>query len=370
MNFYILSIILILVCFVAIRTIHNRRSLILTILIILSIGLYLGVQEETEPTYIKITGNQTNITGSSNILQINKDTFIQCPQDQKIQLSSKPNQTTTTKIVYDPVTNQSYIASNTTNQSHFVCFNPTPGGHIQITTPQLAFFLYTILILGGMTLHGLRNLYSSKIYIYENKYQEELRPISKIADTFRQKGYRWTWSGYSFLVESRSNELYVSTDELSDEIDKIFVMKGSVLRVDHQALYIYLNKDLKLMREILKNPKLSLINGRIDNFDPNIKLYVNIPLKGEKAYTFLSLKGKYDFTADRFLVTIRDLFKLLIGSQESYTDTLEANVRMVNDTTKIAQGTAVISDAYNRTKKSRVVSPEQYQQQEQQRKEM
>lgn len=344
MNFYILILILILICFVAYRTVHNRRNLIFIIFVIISVGLWLGIQEETEPVYLKVANN-TNVTGNV-YYDANSQLYIQCPSDQKIQPSKN-------------------------NQSHYICYKPVPLAHTDITTPQLAAFLYTIIIFGFMTVRGLNDLYSPKIYTYENKYQEELRPISKIADTYRQKGYRWTWSGTSYIYDSRSNDLYVSTDELSDEVDKNFIMKGSLLQVDHQALYIYLKKDLKLMREMLRNPKLSLFNNRIDNFNPKIKIYVNIPLKSGKIYSFLSVKGKYDLTADRFLVTIKDLFRLLTETQESYTDTLETNTRTVNDTKPIAQGTAEVAGAYKRTKGTRVVTQEAYQPQEHEnRKEM
>lgn len=333
MNFYFLLILLLLIIIVLYRLMGGGNRFIFLSLILVSLGLYFGIQEETEPNYIKVDSN-TNVTGT--VLQIDANTYAQCPQDQTIQPSKK-------------------------NESHLICYNPAPLGHVQITSPQLFAFLLTIAALGGLTVHGIRDFYSSKIYIFENRYQEELRPISKIADIHRQKGYRWTWAGYSYLLEWRSNDVYVSTDYLSEEIGKHFIMKGSILRVDHQALFVYLKKDLKLIRELLRDPKITLNNGKIDNFNPNIKIYVTIPIKGEKSYTFLSLKGKYDFHHDRFMVTIRNLFKMLDGLFTAYDDTVAANQSMIDDAKKNAQGTAVMADAYGRTKKANIVRPESYQ---------
>ena len=236
------------------------------------------------------------------------------------------------------------------NASKTICFNSSPLGHTILTTPQLFWLLYIITIGGVITFQYWREFLSSKIFCFENKYQDTLHPISKHSDVFKQNGYLRVRSGYDSYFTEKKNEFYIAKEGMYEQIGKHVIFLGSIKKVTAQTLYLYLRNDIKLMREILEDDNIQASKGKIINPNISYKIFIPVPIPQKKLVQFLSIKGHYSMSADRFSTIITMLFKMRRNLRHASPKLSRANKGMLDDAKDIAAGTANIAFQYGQTR--------------------
>ncbi|MDD3840107.1 MAG: hypothetical protein PHP06_05980 [Clostridia bacterium] len=236
-----------------------------------------------------------------------------------------------------------------------ICYNENPLGHTVMTFPQV---LASILTIGLITMYEFKDwrIYlSSKILPYKNKYVDELQLIPKSPDIYEKHGFLWVRGGYDALVSGRDNNIYVSRKENTARIGHNLILKGSIEKITVQQLYKYIGYDFNLLKEILENPILKVNSkGKLENLDQILSIYLTFPLEYQESRAYNSIKGGFEFGADRFNLIVEALFKMNKGLSGFGNKLQQANENMLTNAKSMSESTANISTAVRKTQDSNI----------------
>lgn len=163
---------------------------------------------------------------------------------------------------------------------------------------QIIFAIIMFLAVIHMVADAYFSYYSEKIIFAEGDEKDQNlfniinkpahQPIPRFVRVFKYKGFVWTYSGYNAGIRTgKGNELFFAMENLTAIIDKTLIFKGKQKRISHKTFYKYINNDKSLFKQIVQG-------------NSKLKIYVPEPLNAEESSQLMTIKGNYDFCADRF----------------------------------------------------------------------
>lgn len=279
------------------------------------------------------------------------------------------------KTFVNTVNNETYLGCDGTdrlqpssqNSSHLICYVESPPGHTMITSPQLMWINYIVIVFGAYTFLGWREFKSSRIFPVENPYQEGgYTPICKHSTIFKQKGFIRVRGGYDAYIDEENNDFYISKEEMAEQVGKHIIFWGRLKRRSVQYLYNYIGKDPHLLNDILNNRGILIQNDKVTYAPKGLNIYIPVPVTYSITKQFLSLKGNYGIYSDRFNLILEMLLDMRRNIRHSYPHLASANKTVLEDAKKIAQGTAVIAGEFKKTRGTDLVDERRQQPQQQQ----
>lgn len=253
------------------------------------------------------------------------------------------------KYINDPATNLSVPTCDegyTFKEDSKVCYNPSPLGHAVVPTFQLFAWILTFATLVDYEFESHRMYRSSKMLYFEDKYQKENRPIPKSSDVYSQGGFTWMFKGYDAILESKEPELHFSKDSMLAKVGINYIFQGARQEISRDFLMTYIKNNPRLYRRIFST---------INYDDPNLRIFIPVPLPPEETKRFYSLSGQHSFRADRFSDVIRTLFKMRKGISFLDLQMTESSKDMLRKGTTMSQQTAIMSDAVGKTQGQKIV---------------
>lgn len=195
--------------------------------------------------------------------------------------------------------------------TQYKCFKEAGFGHIKYTFfMALSMALWTGVGLVFYIEYKKKDE-TSVIQFLQDTYQKENKPIPKCPDTFKEKGFIWTFQGYDKVISSTEPILFVGQKDMVKEVGRNIIFWGKREKITPLELYHYIKKDANLFKRITGASIEGYISGKFVRKEEIVpEIYFPRPLSYEVLKSFYTIKGNYAFGANRFSAVIRMMFKM------------------------------------------------------------
>lgn len=192
-----------------------------------------------------------------------------------------------------------------------ICYNESPFGHTIVTLFAMISAVFVFAYAVEIDLKSWRMYRTPKMLFYFNKYMKENRPIAKHIDTYRAGDFTWAHKGYGYINTPKENEIFVTKNNMKEEISNLLLFKGSAQKISAPALWEYTGKDERIFSQIMRDYAYNIKTHKLAEgiTDPPI-IYIPLPLTNEENALFHSIAGNYGFGANRFKQVITQIFKM------------------------------------------------------------
>jgi len=202
------------------------------------------------------------------------------------------------------------------NQSNTQCYKEAGFGHIKYTfLLALSMSLWTGVGLIFFIEYKKRDE-SPVVQFVQDKYQTENRPIPRCPDIFSENGFTWTFKGYSAIISSTEDVLFIATNSLVKRISTSLLFWGAREKITPLELYHYIGKNPVLFKRITGADASGYTNTKLVRKEESIpEIYIARPLPYSILKAFYTEIGGYAAGADRFDSGI----KILLQTKRSIT---------------------------------------------------